>query len=392
MPSITKAIATGLLALGLAGCNNIVPNDGPLLTRVVSEREKNDDFLYALVGLDGGSVKVLERHDYYPLSRTFGIGGRGRPPRLGVGDQLQVTIFEAGADGIFSTSEQKSVTVPLTVQGNGRISIPFAGSVRAAGRTPGQVRASVLAALQGRAVEPDVIVEAATVRSQTVTVNGEVRQARPVPLLLGTERILDVVSQAGGPTKNSYETYVSLSRNGKTRTALLQTLIERPSENIFSRPGDSLYLTHEPRRFVALGAVSREGRYDFESRHIDVLEAAAIAGGMEDSRSNPQAFFVFRHEYEHVLRHLCRAGYITAETLHRIFANEHSKDEHGRYPIVYRVDMSDPDNFFVAKRFPMRADDTLYVARKGIVDVGKILTLLSQATVTATGFRTITAD
>lgn len=391
MPSILKSLAAIALAAGLAGCSPVA-NDGPLLTRVVSEREKNDEFVYALVGLDAGAVKVLERHDHYPLSGAFGLGSAGTTPRLGVGDRLTVTIFEAGTDGIFSTSEQKSVSVPLTVQGNGRISIPFAGSVRASGRTVGQVRASILAALRGRAVEPDVIVDTAAVRSQTVTVNGAVRAAQPVPLFLGRERVLDILSAAGGPTNAPYDTYVSLSRGGKTRTALLQTLIERPRENIFVRPRDTLFVTHEPRRFVALGAVTTEGRYDFGARNIDLLEATALAGGLQETRSNPGAYFVFRHEYEHVLRHLCRLGYIDEATFHRIISDAHLKDEHGRYPIVYRVDMRDPDNFFVAKRFPVRAEDAIYVARHVSEDVTKIIAAVSQATTAAATVRVLTND
>ena len=381
--SALRRTAIGAFAAALAACNP-VPNDGPLKFQVTHKHEMKDDFVYALVKLDAHSVKTLERHDYRPLSDKFGLAKTRRASRLGVGDQLAVTIFEAGPDGIFSTQERKSVTIPLTVKQNGRISIPFDGEVRAAGRTVAQVRRAVLSSLQGRAVEPDVIVELTTLRSRAATVNGAVRSGAVVPLALGRERVLDVVAAAGGPTQEPYNTYISLSRNGHTRTALLQTLIRHPRENIFVHPDDSLYLTYEPRRFTAFGAVKADARYEFGSRDLTLMEALTLAGSFEDTRANPQAVFVFRYEHEHVLRHLHEKHYVSDKLLWKVLEDHSLRDKHGRVPVVYRIDLSDPDNFFIAKRMPVRADDTLYVSRKLAVDFGKVVQLLAQARIAVT--------
>ena len=378
-----RAMATGAFAALLAACNP-VPNDGPLEFQVTHKHEMKDEFVYALVKLDAHSVKTLERHDYRPLSEKFGLAKTRRASRLGIGDQLSVTIFEAGPDGIFSTQERKSVTIPLTVKQNGRISIPFDGEVRAAGRTVAQVRRAVLNSLRGRAVEPDVIVELTTLRSRSATVNGAVRSGAVVPLALGRERVLDVIAAAGGPTQEPYNTYISLSRNGHTRTALLQTLIRQPRENIFVHPDDSLYLTYEPRRFTALGAVKQDARYEFGSRDLTLMEALALAGSFEDTRANPRAVFVFRYEHEHVLRHLHEKHYVSHKLLWKVLDDHSLRDKQGRVPVVYRIDLSDADNFFIAKRMPIRADDTLYVSRKLAVDFGKIVQLLAQARIAAT--------
>ena len=379
--TLLRLAGIAAVSLGLSACTTIVPNDGPLLAKVKSKAEREDDFVYAYVDLNASAVKTLEHHSHYPLSTKFGLGNARGGARLGVGDVLSVTIFEAGPDGIFSTQERKNVTLKLTVQQNGRISIPFDGSVRVAGRTVGEVRRSIIAALQGRAVEPDVIVEVDTIRSRAVAINGAVNSAQPVPLTLGRERLLEVISAAGGPSGEPYNTYVSVSRGGTTRTALLQTLIRHPRENIFVRPDDSIYLTKDPRQFVALGAVKSDGRYEFGSRDLNLLEATAIAGGFEDTRSNPQAFFVFRYEYDHVVRHLYEKHFVGDEALEAIISKGYLRDKEGRLPVVYRLDLSDPDNFFMAKRFPVRNDDAIYVARKGTVDFTKIIQLLAQVRV-----------
>ncbi len=368
----------------LAGCNNLVPNDGPLLTNVATEREDDDGFVYGTVVLDDVAVSSLARHDYYPLSSKFGLRNAPGGGTLGVGDVIQVTVFEAGPDGIFSTAERKSVSLRLTVQQNGRVSIPFAGSVRVSGRSVEQVRLGILAGLRGKAVEPDVVIDVLEIRSRSVVVNGTVGAAKPVALYRGDERVLDIISQAGGATEAPYETYVSISRGNETRTALLQTLIDTPRENIFVRPNDALYVSHNPRQFLALGAVANVGRHPFGTKTLNLLDATAVAGGFESARANPKAMFVFRYEYPHVVAHLVELGYISPRQHHALASATTAKDRHGRLPVVFQIDLTDADNFFVAKRFPVRADDTVYVARHATVDFSKVVDIVAKARVAST--------
>ena len=58
------------------------------------------------------------------LVQTFGFGGGVGTPVIGVGDELSVTIFEAGPDGLFSTTNSKATTIPVIVQPDGHGQIP----------------------------------------------------------------------------------------------------------------------------------------------------------------------------------------------------------------------------------------------------------------------------
>jgi protein involved in polysaccharide export with SLBB domain len=80
-----------------------------------------------------------------------------RPPRrvtLGIGDVVSVTIFEAEAAGLFLPSEAGArpgnfVTLPdQIVDSNGNITVPYAGTIRAAGRTPSEVQQAIIEALR----------------------------------------------------------------------------------------------------------------------------------------------------------------------------------------------------------------------------------------------------
>ncbi|MEM9330628.1 MAG: polysaccharide biosynthesis/export family protein [Pseudomonadota bacterium] len=370
------------LVLFLAACKTSLPNDGPLLTEVVADKEREDGFVYGLVDLNVGSVTALERHAYFPLSSSFGTGASGSSGVIGPGDVLSVTIFEAGGGGLFSTDERKNVDFDLTVQEDGNVSVPFAGYVRASGRRVNQIRQAIVEQLKGRAVEPDVIVNISQVRSRSVVVNGAVNEAKKVPLISGKERILDVIGESGGPSEAPHDTYVSVSRKGETRIVLLSTIIATPKENIFVRPGDTIYLLHDPRTFTAFGAVENKGLHPFGTSNLSLVEAAGIAEGFDDVRADPGAYFVFRYEYPHVINHLVTIGQIDAETAALISSDPEASDDQGRYPVIYRADLSDPDNFFITKRFPMRADDMIYVSRQPAVDLERFIRIFISPAVT----------
>jgi polysaccharide export outer membrane protein len=84
------------------------------------------------------------------------VFSRRSPPRgitLGIGDVVSVTIFEAEAGGLFVPSEAGArpgnfVTLPdQIVDSNGNITVPYAGTIRAAGRTPLEVQQAIIEAL-----------------------------------------------------------------------------------------------------------------------------------------------------------------------------------------------------------------------------------------------------
>ena len=67
--------------------------------------------------------------------------------------------------------------------------------------------------------------------------------------------MLDIIGAAGGPSKTPYDTYISVSRRGVTRTTLLQNLIDHPRENIYVHPDDlsiiqkGLSLEHDSNKY-----------------------------------------------------------------------------------------------------------------------------------------------
>ncbi|MCP8894137.1 polysaccharide export protein [Shinella daejeonensis] len=373
---LARVFAAGTTLL-LAGC--MVPSDGPLTHEVISagadggsRATSRAKIVFDVIDIDQRVANAVKDHGRPGLAKTFGFGGASGTPVIGVGDALQVTIFEAGPDGLFSTTDHKSTMIPVVVQPDGHGQIPYVGSVRFAGMTIDSARATIVDALKAKAVEPDVIVALASNASRTVSVLGDVRSASVVPLGLNPEHLTDVLAHAGGPVKPPYDTYVTLKRGGRSASVLLQSVIDNPKDDIIIKPDDQLYVSYDPQTFSALGQTKRSGKIPFEAADLSLVEAAALAGGGNVATADPKGYFVFRYEYENVYR-----AVVGDARFRDLIARGMAPDSEGRYPIVYRLDLAATQSYIVAQSFPVRNKDVVYLARHIATDLSKFLNIVS---------------
>ena len=111
---------------------------------------------YAVVKLTPKIIGVLSKN--LPRLASFVSNQRPRDITFGVGDILAVTIFEAASGGLFIPAEGavrpgNFVAIPnQAVDIHGNISVPYAGSIRARGRTQVEVQDAIVTALKNREV------------------------------------------------------------------------------------------------------------------------------------------------------------------------------------------------------------------------------------------------
>lgn len=371
-----RVLAAGA-ALVLAGC--VVPSDGPLTHEVLSSAADGKTYeipktnlIFDVANIDQRVANSVNAAGRLGLASTFGFGGGGGTPVIGVGDRLEVSIFEAGPDGLFSTAERKSTLIPVVVQPDGHGQIPYVGSVRFAGMTIDSARSTIVDALKAKAVEPDVIVAMADNNSRTVSIQGAVKKSSIVPLGLSGLHISDVLALAGGASKPPYDTYVSLRRGGRSRSVLLQTIVDNPKDDIYVKPDDQIYVTYDPQTFSALGQTTKSGKIPFNAAKLSLVEAAALAGGGNIATADPRGYFVFRYEDESVYRSV-----VGDDRFRELISRGMMPDGDGRYPIVYRLDLSATQSYIVAQNFPVRNKDVIYLARHVATDLAKFLNILS---------------
>lgn len=369
----------------------LVPGQGPLTSEIVENAGRSAKELslphatvFGLLTMDSDAARVLSQYRARTLSTRFGFGTGRSSAAIGVGDQLKVTIFEAGSDGLFSTTDTKQVSIDLVVQPDGTGAIPYVGDVRFAGRTLSQARATIKAGLEGKAVQPDVIVTAVGTASRTVTVSGAVRAAGLIPLSLDGSQIAEVIAKAGGNAAEPYETQVTVMRGNKIAQVLYSSIIENSSENIYVYPGDQIFLTRDPQTFTVLGEAISNKRIEFGSRSLNLAEAVALAGGGSDNRVDAKGYFVYRFEQREVME-----AVLGREKFRELLAKGMEPDEFNRYPIVYQFDMSKPDSLFVAQNFRINSRDVVYLSRHPVVDLAKFVAVVQGPVSVATSIRNV---
>jgi polysaccharide export outer membrane protein len=355
--------------LALGACT-IVPASGPAGHDVRMGQADPTSLPYAYVEITPKVVDILATNAPR-LSTTFQDRGGPTVIRLGIGDIVTVTIFESAAGGLFIPLEAAArpgnfvALPPQAVDNNGNISVPYAGFIRAQGRTTAEVQETIVAALKNRALEPQVVVTLTEQRSSLISVLGDPVGSIRFPASASGERILDAITRAG-PKSPGYDLWVMLERNGHREIIPFGALIYEPANNIYVRPQDTIFIYSEPQTFLAFGATgSQAGSLGGNNRHftfgawrISLAEGLARAGALADIQADPASVFLYRGETREVAQLLgidCRPypGPII--------------------PVIYNINLRDPAGFFLATKFQMRNKDVIYAANAISVESTKFL-------------------
>jgi polysaccharide biosynthesis/export protein len=369
--------ATGLLG----GC--ALPVAGPESWDITSGQSDPENLVYGLVRLTPRTVAILAENNPQ-IAGEFGDRRGPETLRFGVGDVLSITIFESGPGGLFTpptAGVSNSVIIPnQSVDDRGNISVPYAGSIRARGRTAIEVQQAIVDALKNAALKPQVVVSMVDQRSSSYSVLGEVRAAGRFAVSASGERILDAIARAGGLSGQGNESWVVFEREGRRALVPFGAIVDVPANNIYVRAHDIIYVFREPQTFLAFGAVgasagggvgaitltggglgTRGGQLPFDAWRITLSEALAKTNGLSDLTANPSSVFLYRGETRHV-----------AELL----GVDCSKFDGPIIPIIYNIDMRNPAGFFLASKFEMRNKDVIYVSNASSIESAKLMSFI----------------
>ena len=370
-----KLLVLITLLASLSACG-IMPNSGA--SKIQVQRASNSKSLEGIIvqKVDAdlaGKLRLAKSHKSF--TEVFGSSKPHAYP-IGPGDTLSVSIWETPPRmliGNVSVSLQNGVSnsstnsgsqtfPPQMVLDDGTINVPFAGRVKVAGRSVREIEREIARRLQGKANQPQVMVQVAQRPSFQVAVLGDVNQSTNLPLTPKGERVLDALASAGGATQAVTKMSLQLSRTGKTASMPLDLIIEDPEQNVPLQPGDVLTALYQPWTISILGATGRNQDLPFEARGISLAQALARTGGLNDNRADPGGVFVFRFEEAK----LVNPSLITLPII----------PPSGKVPVVYQVDFEDPGSFLVTQNFMMQDKDVMYVANMPSAEVEKFMRMV----------------
>lgn len=352
--------------LVLASCQSFGPSRGDI-SRTASIPDVS--------GKGAVPIKVIEvgrdasfRLPPARLTPTFSEALRGATPTgtvVDVGDALEITIWEAPPATLFggamadtrigtTISTSRPTTLPESLVGpDGTISVPFAGSINAGGRTLRDIETDIVQRLRGKANAPQVQVRLVRNATATVTVVGEVSQSARLPLTPRGERLLDVLAQVGGVKPPVNLTTIQVTRRGQNYRMPLSAVIESSENNVILAKDDVITALYQPYSFTVLGAAGRNDEIRFEALGITLSQALGRIGGLQDGRANPRGVFLFRWQDRSDPRRLAD-------------------------PVIYSFSLKDPSVYFLAQQFRMEDGDLIYITNSPVAELQRFVGIVSQ--------------
>lgn len=361
----------------LVSCANL-PTSGPNKGSIEKVEQQNTNVpAVQLIKLDD---KVIGDTPFQVQSfKQLGSSKQHYQGVVNAGDLLDITLWEAPPAILFGSvlsesgiSSSQSTRLPeQMVSNNGRVTIPFVGSLRVAGKTPEQIQTDIVNRLQSIANQPQAIVRVVKNNSANVTVLTKSSAVR-MPLTTYGERVLDAVTAAGGTSGELQDIAVQLTRNNQVKTISLAKLAREPQENILLRSGDVLSLINNSLSFTAMGAVGNSKEIRFSAEGLTLAEAIGRLGGLNDDRADPRGVFIFR--------------YVPFEEMPLSKQNEwQAKGYHQgmKIPTVYQANLLEPQSMFWIQQFPIRDKDIVYVSNAPLAEYQKFIRMIFGATTPA---------
>jgi polysaccharide export outer membrane protein len=375
-----------LIAGALLSACSVLPASGPNSDAVnaypTAALRSNTALPYALVDVTADTIGFLSQPNLVTFQGAFPDKGPKPYQVAGIGDVINISIFEAAPGGLFTPATTAGarpgnfVDLPAqAVDQKGNVFVPYAGEVPAAGRTLPDIQQAIVDRLRNRAIDPQVVASINQQNSNVVSVLGDVNTPGALGLNSTGERLMQVIARAGGPKFQAIESYVTLQRNGRRVRVLLSRVVNDPRENIFIRPKDVIFVTRESPSFTALGALNQSlfgnnAEIAFDVETLTLAQAIGKSGGLADQQSDPAEVFLYRFEDRKLLEKL---GVDTRRFIY------------DRIPTIYHLNLRDPSGMLLAAGFQMRTKDVLYVANAKVVDYYKLLTLINTTAITVSG-------
>ncbi len=370
---------SGFLVASLSACA-MLPGSGPREQSIhanAAASAKNENrtlgYDYVVVDVTRSNLGMMSRDEVGEF-RTFGASTQTAPSiRLGPGDVVRVTVFESRTGGLFLPDDAGArpgnfvQLPPQRIDQDGRITVPFAGVIQAAGQTPAAVETVIRNRLQDRAIEPEVSVEIVQQNFSRVSVVGEIAGPGVFPLREGGVRILEAIASAGGLRIPASSAFVILNRGNRSAKVAYREITENPRENIFLAPGDTIEVVEEDKQFFAFGATGLVGNFQFGAEEVTLNEAVARVASLQDGQADPRQVLIYREENRHAL-----------EQMGVDF--EDSSVEGYSIPTIFRANYRSPDIFFLANEFQMRDGDVIFVTNAASIEFQRFFNNATQVT------------
>ena len=156
--------------------------------------------------------------------------------------------FVIGNDDVLAINvwKEPDISRSIPVRSDGKISLPLAGELQAAGRTPLKLEQDIAARLKNYIAEPEVTVIVQQINSQKFNILGQVNRPGSYPLT-NSPTVLDAIAVAGGFRDFAKQKSIYILRQnangGESRLSFNYKDVVKgrnPAQNIALQPRDTI--------------------------------------------------------------------------------------------------------------------------------------------------------
>lgn len=343
-----------LVCTVLASCG-IISRSGPTAREIRSGSVENGGDVH-IIDVTDEVADLASRDQSLGFSTAFLNAGAPSVDTIHSGDILAITIWENVDNGVFATQGQRVTTLPaLRVDQLGNIFVPYAGTIRANGRTGDDLRQDITRQLAPQTPDPQVEVRREAGDGATVSILGGVTGQGVFPITAINRRLTGMIANAGGISLDPSIVKITIRRGQHLGQIWLQDLFDNPGNDIPLHSGDRIFIEKDERYFVSLGATGQR-RIGFSTNKPTAIEALATVGGLQGGTSNPKGIFVFRVEPPEIAnRVLGRTDIIEPQRF------------------VYVLDLTTETTMFTPQNFHIVDQDTIFVTEAPYVAFRKVL-------------------
>ncbi len=336
-------LGAGLYAVVMAGCAHApgmqVDVSTPALIKAQADFQTIDSSSLAQMQADltakaVATAAALAKVNHDPRDYDYLVAPQ---------DMLRITVWnhpELTNPG--STSNELAGRV---VNADGTFFFPYAGHVRAAGRTVLEIREEVVRGLRRVIKAPQVEVSVMTYRGQRVLVAGEVRSPGSLPITDVPPDLTEIIARAGGATVEADLAGVTITRKNETTRVDLLALYYGGDlrANVRLQHGDVVNVPErrDAKVFVT-GEVLRPTALLMPRGRLSLADALADAGGINPLTANARQIYVLR-------------------------SMQNSRMQ------IYHLNSGAPDALVLADRFKLNSRDVIYVDAAPVVRWGRLI-------------------
>ncbi len=270
-----------------------------------------------------------------------------QPYRVEAGDVLQIVVWDhpelsasmlpavpvAGGAGAGIAGSPLQPSSGFEVDQDGMLEFPYAGKLKVAGMTSGEVHALLTQRLSRYLKQPKLTLRVLNYRSKRVYVDGEVKAPGVQPINDIAMTLTEAINRAGGMNPTADQSRIMVSRDGRTYQVNLPQLVQRgvnPSAVVLAH-GDVVRVpSREESKIFISGEVTAPRALPMRNGRLTLNEALGEAGGINPVTGDARQVYVVRRTQD--------------------------------ASVVYQLDANAPGALAMAEGFELNPKDVVYVA------------------------------